>query len=464
MRVLAISDSPTAPTGFGTNTKNVASILAAEGETIGYGGCQNKEHVLEWSTEWPLGSEEKVNFEMLPIMYPGQEKFGEKSLEHWLPTFKPQLILTHLDVQMMAHISQKKTVSGINFPLHNESGKPLNKKERYELLDKTMKDIQKGPGWKLASIFPVDGQPSVQNWYHIIKNIDYPIAMSMYGYNVLKADFPQLGDEWFNNLTYIPHGVDCDFFKPKLNVKPDDAFVVGCVARNQHRKNIPRLIKGFKSFVKKNDLTPKDAKLLLHMDWKDYMGWDIEYMATYYGIREYMVPPTCGAIDNGDAPDEAGMVDIYNLMDVFVLPTAGEGFGIPTVEAMACGLPVCVTNYTTGYELVKMEDPENEEMPLMPLGEDAFNGRDYLEPNDWSDRGCLLPYKDMWWDTPVRAAPMRAIVSEVAIEMALTRYYNDRELLAEHSLNARKHAKKNYDWSVVGERWKKWLKNIKEEK
>ena len=48
------------------------------------------------------------------------------------------------------------------------------------------------------------------------------------------------------------------------------------------------------------------------------------------------------------------MANLYNCMDVFVLPTAGEGFGIPTVEAMACGVPICVTNYTTGYELISM--------------------------------------------------------------------------------------------------------------
>ena len=99
-----------------------------------------------------------------------------------------------------------------------------------------------------------------------------------YGQAVLRKDFD--GYE----STCIPHGVDCNFFKPKMNIKPDDAFVVGTVARNQHRKNIPRLMKAYKTFVEENKLTPKDSRLLLHMFWEDGMGWNIDYMGRYYGI------------------------------------------------------------------------------------------------------------------------------------------------------------------------------------
>ena len=72
LRVMHISDSPWAPTGFGTNTKNVSAILTEEGPHIGYAGCQNPTHA-RYETEWPLGqTEKKVAFENLPIMYPGQ--------------------------------------------------------------------------------------------------------------------------------------------------------------------------------------------------------------------------------------------------------------------------------------------------------------------------------------------------------------------------------------------------------
>ena len=52
LRIMPVSDSPWAPTGFGTNTKNVAAILHNEGHHIGYAGCQNPKHG-KWYTPWP---------------------------------------------------------------------------------------------------------------------------------------------------------------------------------------------------------------------------------------------------------------------------------------------------------------------------------------------------------------------------------------------------------------------------
>ena len=59
LRIMPISDSPWAPTGFGTNTKNISAILYGEGHHIGYGGCQNDQHCA-WTTPWPLNQTEKL--------------------------------------------------------------------------------------------------------------------------------------------------------------------------------------------------------------------------------------------------------------------------------------------------------------------------------------------------------------------------------------------------------------------
>ena len=58
LRIMPVSDSPWAPTGFGTNTKNIGCILYNEGHHIGYAGCHNPTHA-RYETEWPLGQTEK---------------------------------------------------------------------------------------------------------------------------------------------------------------------------------------------------------------------------------------------------------------------------------------------------------------------------------------------------------------------------------------------------------------------
>ena len=470
LKILAVSDSAWAPTGFGTNTKNVAAILNTEGHHIGYGGCQNPHH-SKWQCPWPLGQEETwATFEQLPIMFPGAEKYGSQSFPHWVKGFKPDLILAHLDFQMFKHITDAKTPRFMQLPIYDNNGKPLSRKARMDLMNNAYKQIMKGVPWKLAVIIPYDGEPSLPQWQQQLDVIDHGVAMSRYGQIGLKKDFDK-------DTTYIPHGVDTNLFKPILNPNykdtplkklVGDAFIVGCVSRNQHRKYIPRLVKGFAQFVKKNKLTPKDARLMLHMDWTDAMGWPFPSFADQYGIGDYLMPPLMKRLDEGEAIDEEQMAHLYNCMDVFVLPTGGEGFGIPTLEAMSCGVPICATNYTTSHELIKSKDAEFEDIPMFPLGgsqnDPNPNGRDHLEEEDICERGILIPYKDMWWDTPNRAAPQRAIASENAICEAIQYYYDNPLKKLEAGKAGRKHPVKNYSWEVIGKRWIDWSNKITEEK
>jgi len=451
MKIMPISDSPWAPTGFGTNTRNIASIFAEEGHTLGFAGCQNPKHIPAWETPWPLGQEEKkVSFEILPLMFPGEEKFGEKSIQHWLEGFQPDLVFTHLDIQMFDYVTHHKKPPMVNLPMQDDKGTWQNQQQFIRLARKAYKMSQK-PRFKLGSIIPIDGQPSIPGWLRTMEHVDFPVAMSKYGQQVMLDDFGGY------KSTYIPHGVETDFFKPKDIPKPTDAFVIGCVARNQHRKNIPRLLRAFKIFVERNNLTPDDAKLMLHMHWEDHMGWNIEYMTGdhVYDIKDYLVPPTMGNLEKGEHPDDDGMVDIYNMMDVHALPTGGEGFGIPTVESMSCGVPNVICNYTTSYELVGADKPECPPEMLLPHGED---GDDNLIE---TDRGFLVPYKDMMWDTPIRAAPMRALWDEQKAADAFEYYYKNRDVCKEHGKNARKYVIKNYDWmKAVGPMWKDYIKVV----
>jgi glycosyltransferase involved in cell wall biosynthesis len=53
-----------------------------------------------------------------------------------------------------------------------------------------------------------------------------------------------------------------------------------------------------------------------------------------------------GRVDQDDLPF------IYNGADLFVYPSFAEGFGIPPLEAMACGVPVITSNTTSLPEVI----------------------------------------------------------------------------------------------------------------
>jgi glycosyltransferase involved in cell wall biosynthesis len=50
---------------------------------------------------------------------------------------------------------------------------------------------------------------------------------------------------------------------------------------------------------------------------------------------------------------EEQMAELYATSDIFALPTTGEGFGLPILEAMSCGTPVVVPNTSSHPDFVR---------------------------------------------------------------------------------------------------------------
>jgi glycosyltransferase involved in cell wall biosynthesis len=59
--------------------------------------------------------------------------------------------------------------------------------------------------------------------------------------------------------------------------------------------------------------------------------------------------PDAGVHALGMAPDVVS--HLYQVFDVLLAPSYGEGFGIPVLEAQACGVPVIVSNFSAQPEL-----------------------------------------------------------------------------------------------------------------
>jgi glycosyltransferase involved in cell wall biosynthesis len=105
------------------------------------------------------------------------------------------------------------------------------------------------------------------------------------------------------------------------------------------RKNIPTLIKAFYK-IKKSGI---DYKLVI----AGKRGWD--YKEIFDIIKNLRLQTD--VIFTGYVPEE-DLPILYNAADLFVYPSLYEGFGLPPLEAMACGTPVITSNVSSLPEVV----------------------------------------------------------------------------------------------------------------
>ncbi len=205
----------------------------------------------------------------------------------------------------------------------------------------------------MACWCPVDHDPLsaiVAEFYRRFPEAQ-PIAMSKFG----KAKLEEAG----LHPEYAPHGVDTLVMKPypqaeirEANGLPKDAFVVGMVANNKGniipRKAFPQVFEAFAEFAKRHD----DAFLYLHSDPHNQLdGLDLTYLAKAMGVplnRTTWTPPLAMQL----GIEQATMAGMYSTFDVLACPSYGEGFGIPIIEAQACGVPVIVQDFSAMPELV----------------------------------------------------------------------------------------------------------------
>jgi len=223
--------------------------------------------------------------------------------------------------------------------------------------------------------FPIDGLPIPRNWHGMIDKMDRIMVISKFAQQSIKEILPQ------REVSLLYHGVDTNSFYPLSTEERDiirkqnnlhDKFAVLCVARNQPRKNIPVLIKSFAKFAKDKD----DVRLLLRMNNQD-AGWLISDLLERFKIldKSYIIEadPRVGV------PIQA-LNQIYNTGDLFVLPTMGEGFGIPLLESQAAGTPILATDCSCIPELI--HSPKQKIQTLEQIISNRNIQQAYADPKD----------------------------------------------------------------------------------
>lgn len=121
----------------------------------------------------------------------------------------------------------------------------------------------------------------------------------------------------------------------------ENAFIVGYVGRNQLRKRIDLLIQYFAEWVEKYKID--NSYLYLHVaPTNDRGGCDIVRVAKYYNLLNRVIVSTP---EIGFGNDEDYLAQLYSSFDVFATCSQAEGFCLPVLESMACGVPTLVSSW-----------------------------------------------------------------------------------------------------------------------
>lgn len=200
---------------------------------------------------------------------------------------------------------------------------------------------------------PVDHEPAPEKVVEAIRNSGAtPVAMSRHGERMLK----DAGLE----PVYAPHGIDTEVMCPKDKNEwrqmikpeiPEDWFVCGMVAANKGNPSRKGFEIAFQAFAKFNKKQPKSL-LYIHSEATGAInGVDLIELSKACGIAPENIrfSPQYHSVILGLRPEF--VANIISSFDVLINVAYGEGFGIPVVEAQACGVPVIVTDWTAMSEL-----------------------------------------------------------------------------------------------------------------
>lgn len=241
-------------------------------------------------------------------------------------------------------------------------------------------------------------------------------------------------------MSIVGLGVDHGVFHPRIRSEcrkvtcsqvvetNPNAFIVGYVGRNQERKRIDLLLEYFAEWV--SVYVIDDAYLYLYVAPTGEGACDIHQLIRYYGLQ--------GRVILSEPPAGVGHSDevvsyVYNSLDVFMTTSQAEGWCLPVLEAMACGVP-CVVPDAAGL---------------------ASGG-------GWTDGAALYARcSSSALTAPLNGHPytVGAIPDKADVVGLLSDLYTDRRMREHYSNEGIQHAKQ-FTWKRTGEEFVKVIEHV----
>jgi len=304
----------------------------------------------------------------------------------------------------------------------------------------------------------VDSRPQQEQYISTYMSADGVFTYSEFGQEVLEADSNGLLDV----SGVASPGANFEHFKPTTNKeqhKDEFGFVegtniIGTIMRNQRRKLYPNLISSFREMLDNNQQLQKNTFLYIHTAFPD-LGWDIPYFIKKYNMGnhtlftykcrscEYFFPsfyqdsvavcPKCSRV--ATMPTTAfGLSDqelssVINCFDLYVQYSICEGFGMPQVEAAACGVPVVTVDYSA----------------MSSVGRKI--------------KADFVGISSYFWDSPTQS--QRAIPDDKELIKRMSSFLKlPQSMKIKKGMDAYMGARRHYNWDKCAKVWEKHLDNI----
>lgn len=305
----------------------------------------------------------------------------------------------------------------------------------------------------------VDSSPQQGQYLDTYMDADAVFTYSEFGKDILEKET----DNKISVIDTPSPGANFDLLKPVTNKEHhrksfnfmDNVNIVGTVMRNQRRKLYPNLIAAFRKLLDKNPSLQKNTFLYMHTAHPD-LGWDLPYFIRKYNMGNHVlitykcrdchsffpsfyhgVETFCSKCGGGNCtmPSTAFGVTteelscIMNWFDLYVQYSICEGFGMPQVEAAACGVPVLTVNYSA----------------MKSVGEKLK--AEFVQP------------KAFFWDSPTQSE--RAIPDDEELIEKIERFLKlPKSVRSKKGMDAYISVKKHYTWEKAARLWEKYLDSI----
>ena len=195
-------------------------------------------------------------------------------------------------------------------------------------------------------------------YYHVWDNYPYPTfnkkyyestdviaSISKVTYDIVNTVSPDVENH------YVPHAVDTTIFKPmpreEINIRKkehfgeDQKFTFIWNNRNARRKMSSSLMYWFNDFAE--EVGPDKVRLIMHTEPKDPNGPDLISILKNLKADDGRI-----VFSTQKVPPEA-LAIMYNISDCTINISDAEGFGLGTLESLACGVPI-IANMTGGLQ------------------------------------------------------------------------------------------------------------------